>query len=96
MTLSKKLGKMGHTFNPRIQEAEAGGSQWVQGWPGLQREFQNNKEILSKKKRKKEEEKEEGRRGEKQTNNYGSKMEKLYDMQDLNQAPVCSLVPPGP
>jgi hypothetical protein len=27
-----------HTFNPSTQEAETGGSLWVQGQPGLQSE----------------------------------------------------------
>jgi hypothetical protein len=30
---------MVHTFNPSTQEAEVGGSLWVPGQPGLQREF---------------------------------------------------------
>jgi hypothetical protein len=30
-----------HTFNLSIQEAEAEGSLWVPGQPGLQSEFQN-------------------------------------------------------
>ena len=32
---------MTQAFNPHIWEAEAGGSQWVRGQPGLQREFQD-------------------------------------------------------
>jgi hypothetical protein len=34
MRMDIKLGVVVHTFNPSIQEAEAGGSQ-VQGQPGL-------------------------------------------------------------
>jgi hypothetical protein len=37
-----KPGAVAHTFNPSTQEAEAGGSPWVGGQPGLQREFQNS------------------------------------------------------
>jgi hypothetical protein len=69
-----------HTFNPRTWEAEAGGSLWVQGQPGLQNEFQDRqgytekqspkkeKQEKEKKKKEKEKEKERGggeRRGEK-------------------------------
>ena len=32
---------MVHTFNPSTWEAEADGSLWVQGQPGLQSEFQD-------------------------------------------------------
>ena len=47
-----------HSFNPSTLEAEAGGSLWVQGQPGLQNEFQNSqgyiaKTWLKKKKKKK-------------------------------------------
>jgi hypothetical protein len=31
-----------HIFNPSPEEAKAGGSLWVPGQPGLQREFQSS------------------------------------------------------
>ena len=31
-----------HAFNPSIQDAETGGSLWVQGQPGLQSQFQDS------------------------------------------------------
>ena len=34
---SKELSMVADTFNPSIQEAEAGGYLWVQDQPGLQR-----------------------------------------------------------
>jgi hypothetical protein len=42
-----------HVFHPSTQEAEAGGSLWVRGQPGLQSEFQESQdyeERLSQKK----------------------------------------------
>jgi hypothetical protein len=49
---------MTHTFKPSTQEADTGGSLWVQGQPGLQIEFQysqgyTEKPGLKKKKKKK-------------------------------------------
>ena len=38
-----------HTFNPSTQKAEAGGSLWIQGQPGLQSEIQEGQpELLHK------------------------------------------------
>jgi hypothetical protein len=37
-----------HAFNPSTWEAGAGGSLWVQGQPGLQRESQNNQGYTEK------------------------------------------------
>jgi hypothetical protein len=33
-----------HALNPNMREAEAGGSLWVWGLPGLQSKFQDNTE----------------------------------------------------
>ena len=45
-----------HAFNPSTREAEASGSLWVLGQPGLQSEFQDRhqsyREILSRGKKK--------------------------------------------
>ena len=38
-----------HAFNPSTQEAEAGDTQWVQGQPGLQSEFQNSQDCNTEK-----------------------------------------------
>ena len=35
-----------HIFNPSTQEAEAGGSLWVRGQPGLYNEFQDNQKYI--------------------------------------------------
>ena len=40
---------MVHTFNPDTQQAEAGGSMWVQGQPGLQSEFQDSQDCYTEK-----------------------------------------------
>lgn len=60
--------------NPRTREAEAGGTA-IQGWPGLDSEFQASQEFITrlcqkkegkgkrKKEEKEEEEEKEGRRG---------------------------------
>ena len=37
-----------HTVNPSIQEAEAGGSLWFQGQPGLQSKFQDSQSYTEK------------------------------------------------
>lgn len=39
---------VGHTFNLNTREVEAGGSLWVRGYPGLQREFQYNQGYIEK------------------------------------------------
>ena len=39
---------MAHTFNPSTLEAEAGGSLWVQGQPGLHSEFQEESGLYRK------------------------------------------------
>jgi hypothetical protein len=39
---------MAHTFNPSTWEAEAGGSLWVWGQPGLQSKFQDSQGYNSK------------------------------------------------
>ena len=40
--LGTKIYVVAHTFNPSIQEAEAGRSLWVRSQPGLQSEFQDS------------------------------------------------------
>ena len=58
--LPGKPGGVVHTFNPSTQEAEAGGSLWVQDQPGLHSEFQDSqgcyteKSCLEKKKKQKQ------------------------------------------
>jgi hypothetical protein len=37
-----------HAFNPSTWEAEAGGSLWVRGQPGLQSEFQDSQGYTEK------------------------------------------------
>ena len=39
---------MVHVFNPNAQEAEAGGSIWIQSQPGLQSEFQERLQSYTK------------------------------------------------
>jgi hypothetical protein len=39
---------MAHTFNPRTQEAETGGSLWVQGQPSLQSKLQDSQGYKEK------------------------------------------------
>jgi len=39
---------MAHAFNPSTQEAEASGSLWVLGQPGLQSEFQDSQSYAEK------------------------------------------------
>jgi len=45
---SYKLGGMVHTFNPTMWEAEAVGSLWFWGHPGLQSEFQDSQSYMVK------------------------------------------------
>ena len=42
-------GGGGHAFNPNTLEAEAGGSLWVQGHPGLQKKFQDSQDCFLEK-----------------------------------------------
>ena len=42
VNIKRGLGMVVKSFNPSTQEAEAGGSLWVQGQPGLQSEFQDS------------------------------------------------------
>ena len=37
---------MTHTFNPSAREAEAGGSLWIEGQPGLHSEFRDSQGYL--------------------------------------------------
>jgi hypothetical protein len=41
-------GSVVHTFNSSTPEAEAGGSLWVQGQPGLQSEFQDSYNYIER------------------------------------------------
>jgi hypothetical protein len=41
-------GKVAQPFDPRISEAEAGRFLWVQGQPGLRREFQDSQGYMEK------------------------------------------------
>ena len=38
-----------HSLHPSTREAEAGGSLWVQGQPGLQSEFQDSQSFYTEK-----------------------------------------------
>jgi hypothetical protein len=41
-------GLVVHTFNPRTQEAEAGRSLWVWGWPSLQSKNQDSQAYVER------------------------------------------------
>ena len=59
-----------HTFNPSSWEAEAGGSLWIRGQPGLQNELQDREDYTEKpylkKQKGKEKEKEKEKKGRKE------------------------------
>ena len=42
------IGMVAHTFDPNTPEAEAGGSLWILGQPGLQSEFQGSQSYTEK------------------------------------------------
>ena len=56
---------MAQAFNPSTQEAEASESQWVQGQPGLQSEFQDSQDYYTEKPCLKKNRNKKGKKGEK-------------------------------